>query len=182
MAKAEDLQSTKAKLAALERLRDEALHSGDERAVNRQRERGKLLARERLEKLLDPRQLRRARPLRATPQPPLRDDGQAALGRRRHDRLRPIAAAGLRLFPGLHGHRRLVGHAPAQKICKIMDLAIKPGVPVIGMYDSGGARIQEGVATLGGYADLLPQRPGLRRPQISAILGPAPAALSIRPR
>src|SRR5262245_65825702 len=54
MAKAEDLQSTEAKLAALERLRDEALHSGDERAVARQRERGKLLARERLEKLLDP--------------------------------------------------------------------------------------------------------------------------------
>ena len=54
MAKAEDLRSTEAKLAALERLRDEALHSGDERAVARQRERGKLLARERLEKLLDP--------------------------------------------------------------------------------------------------------------------------------
>src|SRR3989454_12195555 len=62
----------------------------------------------------------------------------------------------------------------AQKICKIMDLAMKVGVPVIGLNDSGGARIQEGVASLGGYADIF-----LRNtlasgvvPQISAIMGP----------
>src|SRR5712664_4191547 len=64
--------------------------------------------------------------------------------------------------------------AYARKICKIMDLAMKTGVPVIGLNDSGGARIQEGVASLGGYADIF-----LRNtlasgvvPQISAILGP----------
>ena len=62
----------------------------------------------------------------------------------------------------------------AQKICKVMDLAMKMGVPVIGLNDSGGARIQEGVASLGGYADIF-----LRNtlasgvvPQISAIMGP----------
>src|SRR5215831_12734325 len=62
----------------------------------------------------------------------------------------------------------------AQKICKIMDLAMKMGAPVIGLNDSGGARIQEGVVSLGGYADIF-----LRNtlasgviPQISAILGP----------
>jgi len=62
----------------------------------------------------------------------------------------------------------------AQKICKVMDLAMKMGVPVVGLNDSGGARIQEGVASLGGYADIF-----LRNtlasgvvPQISAILGP----------
>ncbi len=62
----------------------------------------------------------------------------------------------------------------AQKICKVMDLAMKMGAPVIGLNDSGGARIQEGVASLGGYADIF-----LRNtlasgvvPQISAILGP----------
>src|SRR5204862_352184 len=62
----------------------------------------------------------------------------------------------------------------ARKICKIMDLAMKTGVPVIGLNDSGGARIQEGVASLGGYADIF-----LRNtlasgvvPQISAIMGP----------
>src|SRR6185295_6814017 len=62
----------------------------------------------------------------------------------------------------------------AQKICKVMDLAVKMGAPVIGLNDSGGARIQEGVASLGGYADIF-----LRNtlasgvvPQISAIMGP----------
>ena len=62
----------------------------------------------------------------------------------------------------------------AQKVCKIMDLAMKVGLPVIGLNDSGGARIQEGVASLGGYADIF-----LRNtlasgvvPQISAIMGP----------
>ncbi|MEO8359491.1 MAG: carboxyl transferase domain-containing protein, partial [Vicinamibacteria bacterium] len=62
----------------------------------------------------------------------------------------------------------------ALKICKVMDLAMKMGAPVIGLNDSGGARIQEGVASLGGYADIF-----LRNtlasgviPQISAILGP----------
>src|SRR6185503_3303751 len=62
----------------------------------------------------------------------------------------------------------------AQKICKLMDLAMKMGAPVIGLNDSGGARIQEGVASLGGYADIF-----LRNtlasgvvPQISAIMGP----------
>jgi len=67
-----------------------------------------------------------------------------------------------------------LSEAHAEKICKIMDLALKLGIPVIGLNDSGGARIQEGVVSLGGYADIF-----LRNtlasgviPQISAILGP----------
>ena len=67
-----------------------------------------------------------------------------------------------------------LSEAHAEKICKIMDLAMKNGAPVIGLNDSGGARIQEGVVSLGGYADIF-----LRNtlasgviPQISAIMGP----------
>src|SRR5439155_15375295 len=67
-----------------------------------------------------------------------------------------------------------LSEAHAEKICKVMDLALKNGAPVIGLNDSGGVRIQEGVASLGGYADIF-----LRNtlasgvvPQISAILGP----------
>ena len=67
-----------------------------------------------------------------------------------------------------------MSEAHAEKICKVMDLALRNGAPVIGLNDSGGARIQEGVASLGGYADIF-----LRNtlasgvvPQISAILGP----------
>jgi propionyl-CoA carboxylase beta chain len=70
----------------------------------------------------------------------------------------------------------------AAKICKVMDLAVENGAPIIGLNDSGGARIQEGVASLGGYADIF-----LRNtlasgvvPQISAILAPARAARSTR--
>src|SRR4030095_4512148 len=62
----------------------------------------------------------------------------------------------------------------AQKICKLMELAMKVGAPVIGLNDSGGARIQEGVASLGGYADIFLRntRASGVVPQISAILGP----------
>ena len=67
-----------------------------------------------------------------------------------------------------------LGEAHAEKVCKIMDMALKNGAPVIGLNDSGGARIQEGVVSLGGYADIF-----LRNtlasgviPQISAVLGP----------
>lgn len=67
-----------------------------------------------------------------------------------------------------------LGEAHAQKICKVMDLALRTGAPVVGLNDSGGARIQEGVASLGGYAEIF-----LRNtlasgviPQVSAIMGP----------
>ena len=142
MAKAEDLRSTEAKLAALQRLREEALHSGDERAVERQRERGKLLARERLEKLPRPGQLRRARPLRAPPQPALRDDGQhgdavvtgygTIFGRKVF-----VFSQDFTVFGGI-----ALSEAFAEKICKVIDLALKLGCPLIGINDSGGARIQ----------------------------------------
>ncbi len=67
-----------------------------------------------------------------------------------------------------------LAEAHAEKICRIMDLALDNGAPVIGLNDSGGARIQEGVVSLGGYADIFHrnvQASGVV-PQISAILGP----------
>src|SRR5207249_6158761 len=67
-----------------------------------------------------------------------------------------------------------LGEAHGRKIVKIMDMALRTGVPIIGLNDSGGARIQEGVASLGGYAEIF-----LRNtlasgviPQLSAIMGP----------
>ena len=62
----------------------------------------------------------------------------------------------------------------AEKICKVMDLAVKVGAPIIGLNDSGGARIQEGVRSLGGYADIFYRnvRASGVIPQISAIMGP----------
>src|SRR5207245_9356418 len=76
-----------------------------------------------------------------------------------------------------------LSEAHAEKICKIMDLALQNGAPVVGLNDSGGARIQEGVASLGGYADIF-----LRNtlasgvvPQISAILGPCAGGAGYSP-
>ena len=65
----------------------------------------------------------------------------------------------------------------AQKICKIMDLALKVGVPIVGLNDSGGARIQEGVVSLAGYADIFLRKVPASgvTPQISAIMGRARA-------
>ena len=80
-----------------------------------------------------------------------------------------------RLLAGFHRFRRFaVGERHAEKICKVMDNAMKVGAPVIGLNDSGGARIQEGVASLGGYAEVF-QRNVLAIgvvPQLSLIMGP----------
>src|SRR5687768_18498308 len=153
MAKAEDLQSTQAKLAALERLREEALHAGDEEAVGRQRERGKLLARERLEKLLDPGSfVELDRYVRH------RDPHFGMMDRR------PWGDAVVTGYGTIFGRKVFVfsqdftvfggtlSEAFAEKICKVMDLALKYGCPVIGINDSGGARIQEAAVSRGGYA------------------------------
>ena len=69
----------------------------------------------------------------------------------------------------------------AEKICKVMDLAVRNGAPIIGLNDSGGARIQEGVASLGGYADIFLRNTLAvrRRPaDLARSSGPAPAARS----
>ena len=67
-----------------------------------------------------------------------------------------------------------LSEAHAEKICKVMDRAMKVGAPVVGLNDSGGARIQEGVASLGGYAEVFQRQcAGLgRRAQVSVIMGP----------
>jgi len=65
---------------------------------------------------------------------------------------------------GLHRLRGSLSEAVAEKVCKIMDLAVRNGAPVIGLNDSGGARIQEGVVSLGGYAEIfLRKHAGVRR-------------------
>src|SRR5690606_3790784 len=76
-----------------------------------------------------------------------------------------------------------LSEAHAEKICKVMDLAIENGAPIIGLSDSGGARIQEGVVSLGGYADIF-----LRNtlasgvvPQISVVMGPCAGGASYPP-
>src|SRR5262245_34792916 len=174
MAKAED-KGTRAKLEELQALREEALHSGDAPAVERQRSRGKLLARERIEKLLDPgsfveldRYVRHRNPhfgmMERRPWGDAVVTGYGSiLGRKVF-----VFSQDFTVFGGT------LSEAFAEKICKVMDLALKYGCPVIGINDSGGARIQEGVVSLGGYAEIFwrnVQASGVV-PQISLVLGP----------
>ncbi len=164
-----------AKVAELERLRQEAANPGSERAVARQRERGKLLARERIEKLLDPgsfveldRFVRHRNPhfgmMERRPWGDAVVTGHGTVFGRKVF----VFSQDFTVFGGT------LSEAFAEKICKVMDLALKYGCPVIGINDSGGARIQEGVVSLGGYAEIFwrnVQASGVI-PQISLVMGP----------
>jgi propionyl-CoA carboxylase beta chain len=167
--------SMRDKLANLEELRRQAELGGGEKRVQAQHERGKLTARERLDLLLDEGsfvELDRFVVHRATgfgiENQKILGDGVVTGYGRINGRLVYVFSQDFTVFGGS------LSEAHAEKICKVMDLALKNGAPVIGLNDSGGARIQEGVASLGGYADIF-----LRNtlasgvvPQISAILGP----------
>jgi propionyl-CoA carboxylase beta chain len=167
--------TTEQKLEQLRALRHEAAHAGDPKAIERQRSRGKLLARERIEKLLDPgsfveldRFVRHRNPhfgmMERRPWGDAVVTGHGTvLGRKVF-----VFSQDFTVFGGT------LSEAFAEKICKVMDLALKYGCPVIGINDSGGARIQEGVVSLGGYAEIFwrnVQASGVI-PQISLIMGP----------
>ncbi len=159
----------------LEEMREKALLGGGDERIRRQHAQGKLTARERLDVLLDPGSfeetdmfvLHRSHDFGLQKQRVLGDGvvtGSGTIG----GRLVFVFSQDFTVFGGS------LSETHAEKICKIMDMALKIGAPVIGLNDSGGARIQEGVVSLGGYADIF-----LRNtlasgvvPQISAIMGP----------
>jgi propionyl-CoA carboxylase beta chain len=161
------------KLRRLEELRREAEAGGGAARIEAQHERGKLSARERLDLLLDSASFVELDRFVTHRTAGLEDqrylgDGVVTGYGTIHGRLVYVFSQDFTVFGGS------LSEAHAEKIVKIMDLALKNGAPVIGLNDSGGARIQEGVVSLGGYADIF-----LRNtlasgvvPQISAILGP----------
>src|SRR5436853_343186 len=163
------------KLELLRQKRVEAEQGGGAERVQAQHEKGKMTARERLDVLLDPGtfvELDRFVTHRATDfglaDQKVLGDGVVTGWGRVEGRLVYVFSQDFTVFGGS------LSEAHAEKICKVMDLAVQNGAPLIGLNDSGGARIQEGVASLGGYADIF-----LRNtlasgvvPQISAILGP----------
>jgi len=168
-------ETTAEKLAWLRELREASLHAGSEKAVARQRERGKLLARERLERLLDPgtfveldRYVRHRNP--EFDSMANRPYGDAVVTGRGEifGRTVFVFSQDFTVFGGS------LSEVFAEKVCKVMDLAVKYGCPVIGINDSGGARIQEGVVSLAGYAEIFwrnVQASGVV-PQLSLVLGP----------
>jgi len=160
-------------LKRLKELRERAILGGGPQRIERQHQAGKLTARERLEVLLDEGSFTELDMLvthRITdfPLEKIPGDGVVTGYGTIHGRKVYVFSQDFTVFGGS------LSKAHAEKICKIMDLAMKAGVPLVGLNDSGGARIQEGVVSLGGYADIF-----LRNtlasgviPQISAIMGP----------
>jgi len=170
-----DIHTTAGKIADLERRTDEAVHAGSARAVEKQHSRGKKTARERIAMLLD--------------------EGSFVeldeLARHRStnfglDRTRPYGDGVVTGYGTVDGRPVCVfaqdftvfggslGEVFGSKIVKVMDLAMKTGCPVVGINDSGGARIQEGVVSLGLYGDIFFRnvRASGVIPQISLIMGP----------
>jgi propionyl-CoA carboxylase beta chain len=170
-----DLSTTAGKLADLKRRVAEVAHAGSERAVEKQHARGKKTARERLELLLDEGtfiEMDKYARHRST-----------AFGQ---DSVRPYGDGVVTGYGQVNGRQVAVfaqdftvfggslGQVFGEKIVKIMDFAMKIGCPVIGLNDSGGARIQEGVVSLGLYGEIFRRNVHASGviPQISLIMGP----------
>jgi acetyl-CoA carboxylase carboxyltransferase component len=169
------VKTTREKIEELRRLKEQALQGGGAERIAAQHKKGKLTARERIELLVDAgtfQELDMFATHRATgfglEEQRILGDGVVTGYGKVEGRLVYVFSQDFTVFGGS------LSEAHSEKICKIMDLAMKNGAPVIGLNDSGGARIQEGVVSLGAYADIF-----LRNtlasgviPQISAIMGP----------
>jgi propionyl-CoA carboxylase beta chain len=170
-----DIHTTAGRLADLDRRIDFAVHAGSARAVDKQHARGKKTARERIDLLLDPGsfveldELARHRSTTfdmATSRP--YGDGVVTGYGTVDGRQVCVFAQDFTVFGGS------LGEVFGEKIVKVMDLAMKTGCPVIGINDSGGARIQEGVVSLGLYGEIFFRnvRASGVIPQISLVMGP----------
>lgn len=163
------------KVEQLEAKRAEALLGGGQKRIDSQHSKGKLTARERIDLLLDAGSFEEIGMLVTHRSHDFGLDKEVYLGDgvvtgygTIHGRPVYVFSQDFTVFGGS------LSETHAEKICKIMDLAMRNGVPVIGLNDSGGARIQEGVVSLAGYADIFyrnVQASGVV-PQISAIMGP----------
>ena len=170
-----DSHTTAGKLADLQRRIEEATHAGSARAVEKQHAKGKLTARERIDLLLDEGSFveldefarHHSTNFGLDSNRPYGDGVVTGYGTVDG---RPVAvfSQDFTVFGGA------LGEVYGQKIVKVMDFALKTGCPVIGINDSGGARIQEGVASLGAYGEIFRRNTHASGviPQISLVVGP----------
>jgi propionyl-CoA carboxylase beta chain len=169
-----DIHTTAGKLADLYRRNDEAVHAGSARAVEKQHAKGKLTARERIDMLLDPGSFieldelarHRSTNFGLEKNRPYGDGVVTGYGTVDG---RPVCvfSQDVTVFGGS------LGQVYGEKIVKVMDLAIKTGRPIVGINEGGGARIQEGVVSLGLYGEIFTRnvRASGVVPQISLIMG-----------
>jgi propionyl-CoA carboxylase beta chain len=159
----------------LRKMREQASQGGGPERIEAQHQRGRLTARERLDLLLDKGSFRemdmfvthRTHDFDLADRKFLSDSVVTGWGTI-EGRLVYVYSQDFTVFGGS------LGEVHAEKICKLMDMAMKNGAPIIGLNDSGGARIQEGVVSLGGYADIFLRNTMASGvvPQISAVMGP----------
>ncbi len=161
-------------IATLERLRESALAGGGEHRVGVQHEKGKLTARERIDLLVDEGSFEEMGMLKVGRGGALGNEGEYAgdgviTGHGTIDGREVFLFS--QDFTVIGGS---LGEAHSQKICAVMDMAVKAGAPIIGLNDSGGARIQEGVDSLAAYGEIFYRnvRASGVVPQISCIMGP----------
>ncbi|MEK9907848.1 MAG: acyl-CoA carboxylase subunit beta [Aquiluna sp.] len=176
MAKKPDLSTTSGKLENLKQRYHEAVFAAGEVAIEKQHAKGKKTARERIAMLLDEGSFtevdefvrHRSNAFGMESKRPYGDSVVTGFGTI-HGRQVAVYSQDFTIFGGS------LGEAAGNKIIKIMELAIKTGVPIIGILDSGGARIQEGVIALGKYGEIfrLNTHASGVIPQISLIMGPA---------
>ena len=170
-----DMHTTAGRLADLHRRNDEAVHAGSARAVDKQHAKGKMTARERIHALLDDGSFiemdelarHRSTAFGLEEERPYGDGVVTGHGTI-DDRPVCVFAQDFTVFGGS------LGEVFGEKIVKVMDLALKTGRPLIGINDSGGARIQEGVVSLGLYGEIFYRNVMASGvvPQISLIMGP----------
>ena len=160
------------KLKKMQEIKDQAKLGGGQDRIDRQHEQGKLTARERIDSLLDPNSFQEIDSLtRASGE----KDDQSIVGDAVVTGWGEINGRKVCIFSqDFTVYGGSLGEVVGKKIVKIMDIALKTGVPIIGLNDSGGARIQEGVTALAGYGDIFLRNVRVSGviPQISVILGP----------
>jgi len=172
------------RILELRAMREKARLGGGPKRIAAQHEKGKNTARERIELLLDPASFNELEPylthqgdeLGATSER-IAGDGVVTGYGRVDGRTIYVYAQDFTVFGGT------LGEMQGRKICRLMDLALRDGAPIVGLIDSGGARIQEGVRSLGGYAELFQRNARYSGvvPQISVMLGPCAGGAAYSP-
>ena len=172
------------RIIKLREVREKSRLGGGEERIKSQHDKGKWTARERLEVLLDPYTFNELEPFvtgtdneLGVPMEKIMGDGVVTGYGQIDGRTVYVYAQDFTVYGGT------VSEMHAHKICRVMDLAMRNGSPVIGLIDSGGARIQEGVRSLGGYAEIFrrnAQYSGVI-PQISVLLGPCAGGAAYSP-
>ena len=169
------------RIAELRELREKAQQGGGQNRIDQQHAKGKLTARERLDILLDKGSFCELEPFTTQQNNP---DEQSSFGDgvvtgygTVDGRTAYVYAQDFTVMGGA------LGEMHSRKICRAMDLAVANGSPIIGLIDSGGARIQEGVKSLGGYAEIFKRNAQYSGvvPQISLILGPCAGGAAYSP-